>query len=108
MAVSGTNTVVSATTGYTIASSGDVTVSGGAISATNGKAIYALGDVTVSGGTVSATTGYAINSVGDLDASGTVFAYGTAITGKNQVIYQTGTTASFKGPNRYRHRHRVE
>lgn len=99
VAVSGTNTVVSATTGYTIASSGDVTVSGGAISATNGKAIYALGDVTVSGGTVSATTGYAINSVGDLDVSGgTVFAYGTAITGKNQVIYQTGTTASFKGP----------
>jgi len=106
--------MVSATGGYAIVASANVNVSGGTVKATSGSAIYnnssgpavtvsggtvssitgnairIMGKVDISGGTVSATTGYAVysNTLANVTINGGfVFAYGTAITGENNVVW---------------------
>lgn len=108
--VSGTGKVLAqgpGGTGTAIRTYSDVTVQDSAqVSATTGYGIYTEGKrstVTVSGGTVSATTGNAIYAEGASStvtvSGGAVFAYGNAITGENQVIYQPNvTTGGFTEP----------
>ncbi|MCL2477253.1 hypothetical protein, partial [Candidatus Bathycorpusculum sp.] len=104
-----TGGIVSATTGQAIRTTGansSVTVTGGIVSTTTGTAIHTEHSsvnvtIAVNGGTVSATTGYAINPTGTVSTiivdGGFVFAYGTDITGTNNVVRRTGFTPTGTG-----------
>jgi hypothetical protein len=93
--------ISTANTNATSVSHASVYVNGGTVSATAGFAIRTSGansTINVTGGTVSATTGNAIRTEGGANVSitvsgGFVFAYGTTISGANNVIHRVNNGA---------------
>ncbi|MDR1292533.1 MAG: InlB B-repeat-containing protein [Clostridiales Family XIII bacterium] len=101
VSVSGATSEVSARAGIAIRADAGVSVSGGTVQAAEagGAAIQTSGNVSVTGGTVKATTGNAIRATGASSAvtvsGGLVFAYGSAITGSNNVVYLSQNSSGF-------------
>ena len=98
--ISGTSKIIKTNDDYglVIQTQGNVEVNGGEVIGRTGYAIYANGNVEVNGGKVSATSGMAIFANGNVEVKGgLVFAYGNAINGYGNVIYQNFTGATGTG-----------